>query len=156
MHQVARLVGSEGVLRKTLSCVFGVGVAVALAACDGPKHAECEKLMGVINRGLDQIETSQQQLKNNPDRTVELRAMADALEKLATEAGAVSLETPELRELSGRYQKMAKEAALHARALADAEKEKKLEEVKKAKNSLNETFKLEDPIVLDLNKTCAR
>jgi hypothetical protein len=112
--------------------------------------------MGVINRGLDQIETSQQQLKNNPDRTVELRAMADALEKLAAEAGAVPLETPELRELSGRYQKMAKEAALHARALADAEKEKKLEDVKKAKTSLNETFKLEDPIVLDLNKTCAR
>ena len=92
VHQVARLVGSAGVLRKTLCGVFGVGFALALAACDGPKHAECEKLMGVINRGLDQIETSQQQLKNNPDRTVELRAMADALEKLAAEAGAVPLE----------------------------------------------------------------
>lgn len=112
--------------------------------------------MGVINKGLDQIETSQQQLKNNPDRTVELRAMADALDTLAKDAGAVTLETPELRELSGRYQKMAKDAAGHARALADAEKEKKVEDVKKAKTALNDTFKLEDPIVSDLNKTCAR
>ncbi len=142
-------------MKPLLSCVL-LALAAALAACDGPKHAECDALMGVINTGLDQIETSQQQLKNNPDRTVELRAMADALEKLAIDAGAVTLETPELRELSGRYQKMAKEAAVHARALADAEKEKKLEDVKKAKTALNDTFKLEDPIVSDLNKTCAR
>lgn len=124
--------------------------------CDGPKYAECEKLMGVINTGLDQIEASQQQLKNTPDRIAELRAMADSLDKLAENAGAVKLETPELRELSTRYQKMAKEAANQARLLADAESAKKLDEVKKAKTALNDAIKLEDPIVADLNKTCSR
>jgi hypothetical protein len=124
--------------------------------CDGPKFAECEKLMGVINTGLDQIEANQQQLKNTPDRIAELRAMADSLDKLAENAGAVKLETPELRELSTRYQKMAKEASNQARLLAEAESAKKVDEVKKAKSALNDAIKLEDPIVADLNKTCAR
>jgi vacuolar-type H+-ATPase subunit I/STV1 len=124
--------------------------------CDGPKYAECEKLMGVINAGLDQIEASQQQLKNTPDRIAELRAMADSLDKLAENAGAVKLETPELRELSTRYQRMAKEASNQARLLAEAESAKKLDDVKKAKTALNEAIKQEDPIVADLNKTCSR
>lgn len=112
--------------------------------------------MGLVNTGLEQLENGRQQQKNDPTKTVELRKMADQVEKTSTDAAALSIATPEVKTFSTRYASMTKDIAKNAREVADAHEKNDLSRLEKARAALNETLKLEDPLVDEINKFCGR
>lgn len=111
-------------------------------------------MVAAVNSGLGELESGQQQVKNDPTRTTELRAMADVMEKVAGTAAGIELTVPELKQLSQRYQAMAKDTAKNAREVALAYEKHDAEAQRKAQTALNDTLKLEDPIIDELNKFC--
>jgi len=142
--------------RPRLLSVLPVVVALGFLACTATKKNECGTLVSVINAGLEQLENGQQQRKNDPTGTVELRAMAAVMDQAAVSTAKLSLATPELKSLANRYEAMSKDIAKNARELADAAEKKDLDKLGKAQNALNDALKLEDPIVDDLNKFCSQ
>lgn len=135
---------------------FPLVLAATLSACSAAKKNECGTLVNVINAGLEQLENGQQQRKNDPTGSVELRAMATVMDQAAQSAAQLSLSTPELKTLANRYEAMTKEIARTARELADAADKKDLDRLSKAQNALNDALKLEDPLVDELNKFCSQ
>lgn len=112
--------------------------------------------MNHINTGLTALENGRQQQKNDPTKTFELRAMADSLEETAKKTKDLSLATPELKALAQRYEAMTLQIAKDARGVAEAYEKNDVARLTKAQTTLNETLKLEDPIIDDLNKFCSQ
>ncbi|MBL8744633.1 MAG: hypothetical protein JNK04_26170 [Myxococcales bacterium] len=132
-----------------------LGLSLGLVSCGASKQNGCTALINVVNSGLSELENGKQQAKNDPSQSTELRLMADALEKAGAAAAQLELTVPELKAISLRYQAMARDLSKHARDVADAAEKKDNDKLQKARGLLNETLKLEDPIVDDLNKFCA-
>ena len=126
-----------------------------LPSCGAAKQNGCTALISVVNGGLQDLENGQQQAKNDPSESTELRVMSEALEKAGASAAQLELTLPELKAISLRYQAMARDVSKHARDIADAADKKDLDKLAKSRALLNETLKLGDPIVDDLNKFCA-
>ncbi|MFO0553375.1 MAG: hypothetical protein U0271_33635 [Polyangiaceae bacterium] len=145
---------------KILGREFAVGAmlfaALSVAACGSSKQSECVTLIAVINTGLDTLESNRQQTKNDPTKSVEARSMAASMEKVAEDIKALELKTPELKDIAKRYEAMARDVAKFAREGAEASEQKDVAAVNKAHASLNESLKLEDPIINDLNAACAK
>ena len=80
--------------------------------------------------------------------------MADAMDKVAVEAGSVQLTLPELKKLRDEYQKMVKDIARAERELASAAQEKDQARRSAADTSLDVAVKQEDPLVDQINKYC--
>lgn len=112
--------------------------------------------MGLVNQGLADLENSRQQQKNDPTRTVELRAMADSMEKTSETASKLPITDPEVRGLAQRYGAMARDISARARAVADAHEIKDLVLQTDARTKLNDALKLEDPLVDELNTLCSQ
>ena len=76
-------------------------------------------MVQVINAGVVSLEKAP---KNDADPTgvAGLRAMADALDKVAADAGGVQLTLPELKKMRDEYQRIAKDIAKAERELAAA------------------------------------
>ncbi len=132
-----------------------ISLSLGLASCGASKQNGCTALINVVNGGLQELENGQQQAKNDPSQSTELRVMADALDKAGAAAAQLELTVPELKAISQRYQAMARDVSKYAREVADAADKKDLDKLQKSRAQLNETLKLEDPIVDDLNKFCA-
>jgi hypothetical protein len=134
--------------------LFATICALSLAGCGPSKRKQCSELVEVINVGVSSVERGQKQRTNDPTGTVELREMADAMDRAASDAAQVKLDLPELVELSRRYQKMTKTAAEAARDVASSAEKKETEPMKKAQQRLNDALKEEDPILEQLNQFC--
>jgi chromosome segregation ATPase len=143
-------------MRSTLLALLALpGLFGSISGCGATKQTECTALIEVVNAGLKDLENGQQQAKNDPSHSAEVRAMAAAMETAAAKAAELSFTIPELRELSQRYQTMAKNVAKFAREIGDASDKKDMDALGKARTALNDALKQEDPIVDDLNKFCA-
>jgi predicted nucleic acid-binding Zn-ribbon protein len=137
-----------------LALVAAAPVApVALAGCGQKKIAECNALVQVINAGVIALEKAPKN-ESDPSGVSDLKAMAEAMDKVATDAGAVQLTMPELRKYRDDYQKMAKEIAKAERELAKAAEERNAEKRAAAESALDAVVKQEDPLVDQLNKFC--
>ena len=132
--------------------VFAV-FAFGVTGCVQKKIAECNAVVQVINSGVVSLEKAP---KNEADPTgaSDLRAMADAMDKIAAEAASIQLTLPELRKLRDDYQKMAKEFARAERELAAAAQERDAARRNAAEATLDAAVKLEDPLVDQINKVC--
>ncbi len=128
-------------------------LATAAAGCGQKKIAECNSLVQVINAGVVALEKAP---KNEADPTgvTDLRAMADAMDKVAVEAASVQLTLPELKKLRDEYQKMVKDIAKAERELASAAQDKDSARRSAADGSLDAAVKQEDPLVDQINKYC--
>src|SRR5690349_11906865 len=98
---------------------FTIALAATLTGCGQKRAAECDTLVKVINAGVIRLEKAP---KNESDATgiADLKAMADAMEKVASDTAAVQLTVPELKKVRDDYQKMAREIAKAERELAKA------------------------------------
>jgi hypothetical protein len=123
------------------------------AGCGQKKIAECNAVVQVINAGVVSLEKAP---KNEADSSgiSDLRAMADAMDKIAAEAQAVELTLPELKKLRDDYQKMAKEIAKAERDLAAAAQDRDSGRRAAAESMLDAAVKQEDPLVDQINKYC--
>jgi hypothetical protein len=148
-------------LRSTLAAFaatspLALAAVLALGACGPSKAGQCADLVGVINRGVTALAEGHKQQTNDPTGTVELRAMAASMDKVAEELHGLKLDLPELRDFAGKYEKLAKDAAESARAVADAADKKDKPGVQKAQDKLAQVVRQEDGIIEGLNGFCSR
>jgi hypothetical protein len=132
---------------------FSLVCLLATAGCGHKKIAECNAVVQVINAGVVSLEKAP---KNEADPTgvSDLRAMADAMDKIAAEAQSVELTLPELKKLRDDYQKMAREIAKAERDLASAAQDRDTARRAAAESTLDIAVKQEDPLVDQINKYC--
>jgi hypothetical protein len=126
---------------------------LALAGCGQKKIAECNAVVQIINAGVVSLEKAP---KNEADPTgvSDIRAMADAMDKIAADAQNIQLTLPELKKLRDDYQKMAKDIAKAERELASAAQERDAARRATAESTLDLAVKQEDPLVDQINKYC--
>ncbi len=139
-------------------------LAPAALGCGQKKITECNALVTVINTGVLALEKAP---KSETDQSgvSDLKAMAQAMDGVAGDTGAVQLTLPELKRLRDDYQKMAKDIAKAERELASAAQEqtsasdpdKRAQAVARrtaAESTLDAAVKQEDPLVDQINKFC--
>lgn len=133
--------------------VAALGLVAGAGGCGQNKVSECNALIEVINKGVQSIEKG---TKAGTDQggSSELKAMADAMDKVAADAAQVKLTTPELQKFSGEYQAMAKDVAKAARDLATAADANDAEKSNAAQSAIEKAIKQEDPLVDNINKFC--
>jgi hypothetical protein len=130
-----------------------IALALATAGCGQKKIAECNALVTAINDGVGRLEKAPKN-ESDPSGIADLRAMAEAMDKIGGEAGAVQLTLPELRKMRDDYQKMAREIARAERELAAAAEERNAARRSAAEGTLDAAVKQEDPLVDQINKHC--
>lgn len=138
----------------TLARLIGLGLLGAVACgCGQKKLTECNALVQVINTGVVSLEKAPKN-EADPSGISDLRAMADAMDKVGAEAASVQLTTPELKKLRDEYHKMAKDIAKAERELASAAQERDTARRSTAEGTLDAAVKQEDPLVDQINKYC--
>ncbi len=152
---------NTGILPLSLAALL----AVAATGCGQKKITECNAVVQVINAGVVSLEKAPKS-ESDPTGVSDLRAMADAMDKVAGDASSVQLTLPELKKLRDDYQRMAKDIAKAERELATAaqdqasagsEPEKKAAALTRrnaAETTLDTAVKQEDPLVDSINKFC--
>ncbi|APR79742.1 Hypothetical protein A7982_05089 [Minicystis rosea] len=163
-------------MRHLATMVAAALIVAAGSGCGQKKLTECNALVGVINAGMVSLEKAPKNEKD-PTGIADLRAMAEGMDRIATEAAAVQLTVPELKKLRDDYQKMAKEIGRAERELATAAEERAAarnapngdgpsEAVLKAAedrytarrnaadSAIEAAVKQEDPLVDQINKFC--
>jgi hypothetical protein len=138
---------------RALTTAALVLLAAAVAGCGQKKLAECNALVQVINGGVVSLEKAPKN-DSDPSGIADLRAMAEAMDKIAAETANVQLTLPELKKMRDDYQKMAKEIARAERELASAAEERNAGRRSTAEGTLDGAVKLEDPLVDQINKYC--
>jgi hypothetical protein len=133
--------------------VAGALLLLGTAGCGQKKLTECNALITVINSGVQAIEKTPK-AEADPTGVSDLKAMAEAMEKVASATGNVSLSIPELRKFSVDYQKMVKDIARAERDLAVAAQERDQPKRSVAEAALEAAVKQEDPLVDTINKYC--
>ncbi|KYF53860.1 hypothetical protein WMF18_10920 [Sorangium sp. So ce315] len=133
--------------------VAALGLVAGAGGCGQNKVSECNALIEVINKGVQSIEKG---TKAGTDQggSSELKAMADAMDKVAADAAQVKLTTQELQKFSSEYQAMAKDVAKAARDLATAADANDAEKSNAAQAAIEKAIKQEDPLVDNINKFC--
>ena len=92
--------------------------------------------------------------ESDPTGLSDLRGMANAMDKVATDIGNVQLTIPEIRKFSTDYQKMVKDIAKAERDLAAAAEGRDQPKRSAAEIALDTAVKPEDPLVDNINKFC--
>jgi hypothetical protein len=134
--------------------VMGAAMLLGLGACGQKKVSECNALIEVINKGVENLGKSPKGGATDPSGTTELKAMADSMNKVAGDAAKVDLTIPELKKYSAEYQVMAKDVAKAALDMAAAADAKDFAKISAAQASLDKAVKQEDPLVDSINKFC--
>jgi hypothetical protein len=146
-------------MRKTgralsLAALAALAVAsVGTAGCGQKKITECNGLVTVINAGVVSLEKAPKN-EADPSGVSDLKAMADAMDKVAADAAAVQLTLPKLARLRDDYHKMAKDIAKAERELASAAQDRDAARRKDAEATLDAAVKQEDPLVDQINQLC--
>ena len=133
--------------------LVGTAGVVGTTGCGPSRVAECNRLVGVVNQGVTSLDQGMK-ATSDPSGVTELRAMADAMEKAAVDAGKVELSIAELKDFSKRYQDMAREVARSARDMAAAVDAKDAAKMSAAQESMEKAVKSEDALVDGINKFC--
>lgn len=140
--------------KNTIARLVGLALFGAVACgCGQKKLTECNALVQVINAGVVSLERAPRN-EADPSGISDLRAMADAMDKVGADAAGVQLTTPELKKLRDEYHKMAKDIARAERELATAAQERDAARRSSAEGALDATVKQEDPLVDQINKYC--
>lgn len=130
-----------------------LGLVAGASGCGQNKVSECNALIEVINKGVQSIEKGTK-AGGDQGKAEELKAMADAMDKVAADAAQVKLTTPELQKFSTEYQTMARDVAKAARELAAATEANDLDKRDAAHAAIDKAIKQEDPLVDSINKFC--
>ena len=133
--------------------IAGAMVLLGTTGCSQKKNAECNALITVINGGVQTLEKTPK-TEADPTGVSDLRGMAQAMDKVASEIGGVQLTIPEIRKFSTDYQKMVKDIAKAERELAVAAEGRDQPKRSAAEIALDAAVKPEDPLVDNINKFC--
>jgi lipopolysaccharide export system protein LptC len=128
-------------------------LATPALGCGQKKITECNAVVQVINAGVVSLEKAPKN-EADPSGVSDLKAMADAMDKVAADAAAVQLTLPKLTRLRDDYHKMAKDIAKAERDLASAAQDRDAARRKDAEATLDAAVKQEDPLVDQINQFC--
>lgn len=132
-----------------LACALLVGAG----GCGQKKINECNNLIQVINAGVQNLEKGTK-APGDESGVTELKAMADSMDKVATDASKVEITIPELKKYATDYQNMARDVAKAAREMAAAAQAKDMTKLNSAQAAMEKAVKQEDPLVDSINKYC--
>jgi hypothetical protein len=119
---------------------------------DQTRVTECNALIQVLNSGLASLELGPK--PGSANGVGDLKEMADAMDKVARDAGKVELTIAQLKRFSGDYQAMASDVSKAARAMAAAAEVKDMQKLTTSRTALEAAVKKEDPLVDSVNKFC--
>jgi hypothetical protein len=128
-------------------------LALPAIGCGQKKINECNAVVQVINAGVVSLEKAPKN-EGDPTGVSDLKAMAEAMDKVAADAAAVQLTLPKLVRLRDDYHKMAKDIAKAERELAAAAQDRDAARRKDAEATLDAAVKQEDPLVDQINQFC--
>jgi hypothetical protein len=139
--------------RRTVGLVSVGFLGVVAFGCGQKKIAECNALVQVINASVTGLEKAPK-TDVDPSGVSDLKAMADAMDKIAASASSVQLTLRDVKKLRDDYQKMAKDIAKAERELAQAAEDRDPGRRSTAETALDAAVKQEDPLVEQINKYC--
>lgn len=128
-------------------------LAAATAGCGHKKMAECKLLVDQVNDGVVGLEKAPKN-EADPSGVSDLRAMAEAMDKIAAKASGLQLTLPKLVRLRDEYAKMAQDIARAERELAGAAQDRDAARRTAAEATLDAAVKQEDPLVDQINQFC--
>jgi hypothetical protein len=128
-------------------------LVLPVLGCGQKKITECNAVVQVINAGVVSLEKAPKN-EGDPTGVSDLKAMAEAMDKVAADAAAVQLTLPKLLRLRDDYHKMAKDIAKAERELAAAAQDRDPARRKDAEATLDAAVKQEDPLVDQINQFC--
>ncbi len=146
-------IGQMGAHRIIGVTLLGAFLALPLSGCSQKKTNECKALITVINSGVQALEKTPP-VESDATGVKTLRAMADAMDKVADEASKVPLSVPELKKMSADYQKMVRDISNAEREMAKAAEERDLTQRAAAEEKLTTAVKQEEPLVEKINGFC--
>lgn len=126
-----------------------LALALVCASCGQGKITQCNALIGVINKGVKNIDGNK-----GPADASGLKTVADTMDQIAAEAAQVKLSVAELQKFSTDYQGMAREVATAARAMAGALDAKDSGNVSNAQTAMEKAVKQEDALIEGINSFC--
>src|SRR5262252_57264 len=103
-----------------------IAVIVGASGCGTKKITECNNLVNQINAGVASLEKGAKP-SGDPNDVAGLKAMADAMDKVAADTAKVDATIGELKKFSGDYQAMTKEVAKAFRDMASAAEAKDMD-----------------------------
>ena len=131
------------------SGVLLLGV-VALAGCASPKRDECRALSTMMNQTADRVDKAQASALDPSG----LKALADALDKSATEAEALKLTVPDLQKHAKAYAALNRDVAKTAREMAAAGEASDRAKAEAAGDAMEKIVANEPKLVGEVNKLC--
>jgi hypothetical protein len=138
---------------RRLALPFLIALLAGTTGCGQKKIAECNAVVQVINAGVVSLEKAPRN-EADPTGVSDLKAMAEAMDKIAGQALALQLTIPDLKKMRDEYQKMSKDIAKAERELAAAAQDRDGARRTAAEAALDAAVKLEDPLVDQINKFC--
>ncbi|MFO0592634.1 MAG: hypothetical protein U0441_34135 [Polyangiaceae bacterium] len=125
--------------------------AIVVAACGSAKRDECRSLSTLMNQGADKIDKAQATALDPSG----LKALADTLDKTATEADALKLTVPELVTHRKSYAALLRDTSKTAREMAAAGEAGDRPKAEAAGDAMEKIVAAEPKLVADVNKACA-
>jgi hypothetical protein len=138
---------------KTVPALLALALGACATGCGQKKITECNALVQVINAGVVSLEKAPK-TEGDPTGVSDLKAMADAMDRVAGDTAGVQLTLPELKKMRDDYQRMAKDIAKAERELGSAAEEHNPARRTAAEGALDSAVKQEDPLVDQINKYC--
>lgn len=111
------------------------------------KHAECSKVIGIINAGVNKVGMLQE--------AGDLGLMASAMDRVADDIEKCQVADPDLAREAAAYQRMSRNIAQAARAMKGAVENKDPDRAANAEASLHTATDAEDGLVDRINHVCS-
>jgi hypothetical protein len=130
-------------------------IAASLAGC-GKLRNECRAVVSTANAFIADSEKGKTKgpAQGAEATAREARALAERYDKLATDLGALPVESEELAGEVAAYRKLALSAATSLRAAATALENKDWETARKKRVEFDEASRGEAPLVARINAVC--
>jgi len=113
-------------------------------------------LIGVMNQQGDSIRSATKKLGQSKEDISAIQDIAGAMDKAASSVHGVKLEDKKLEAFAGQYEKLMRQGAEAARDMAQAAKDGKPDETKKANERIRQAQKTEAELVKQINSYCGR
>jgi hypothetical protein len=130
-----------------------VVLGASLLGC-GKLRDECRAVVSTANAFIAVGPPAPGASKGPEQTALEARALADRYDKLATDLGALPVESEELAAEVESYRKLALSAATSLRAAASALERKDWETARKKRVEFDEAARGEAPLVARINGLC--
>jgi phage-related protein len=132
-----------------------IALPTLAAACGPSRVTECNEVVGVVNGALKKLEESSAKVDaDKAEKVAGLRSMATTMDGVASDLAKAKTTIVTLKDLSGKYQKLAKDVAAAARERSDAIDQNDVEKDTKARDALDKLTDQEGPLVNSINDFC--